>query len=291
MNRYVAVAFGLPCGIDESDCDVPDIIDDAAPVITALRSSYGVTSLTYHRLKARLYRVMGSFLGRRRHTTQGRSLTDVHRELTAWYNTVPGVLRYNNESHDFDNRPMLLQMQAVALQLAYDNLQMVLFRQAVFPMTAQEATSHRTENIRQLSESAIRTAAICTLAATRSICQSSHASMHVGICSFTAGVVLCKLFASETSHPERERWYTSLQGIITFFEQFPSENYRFATQSLELLKALEARIDPQASFLSPASVLLRSQAQASKYTHQNHLHANFISTTATLPRFLIKLIH
>lgn len=176
---------------------------------------------------------------------------------------------------------MLLQMQALSLQLAYDNLQMVLFRQAVFPMDTPEVTPHRAENIRQLSQSAIRTANISTLAATESICRSSHASIHVGICSFTAGVVLCKLLASETSDLEQGKWFASLREIITFFEQFPSANYRFATQSLQLLKALEAHVNPQASLISPGGVLLPSQAQANMFNSIVEPYGNPVASVHT----------
>lgn len=237
------------------------------------------SSLMYHQLKARLYRVMGSFLGRRRQTSQNRTLMDVHRELAAWHTTVPDALKYNSHSHELDARPLLLQMQTLSLQLAYDNLQMVLFRQAVFPMDTQEAAPHRAENILQLSQSAIRTANISTLAATRQICRSSHASMHVGICSFTAGIVLCKLLANEISHQERENWVTSLRKIVTFFEQFPSENYRFAAQSLTLLRALEARVNPQAPSLASEGVVLRSKAQASKSAHDRCSNSRTVSTS------------
>lgn len=248
--------------------------------MSAPRSSDIVTSLTYHQYKARLYRIMGAFLGRRRQTSQGRTVMDVHRELTAWYNSVPSALKYDDRSHAFGERPVLLQMQTLCLQLAYDNLQMVLFRQAVFPMDAQEGAPQRAENLRQLSYSASRTANISTLETTRQICRSSHASIHVGLCSFTAGVVLCKLLANEVSHQERESWKISLRNIITFFEDFPSKNYRFATQSLTLLRALEAHVNPQASFVAPEDVLLRSQAQASKFATHNSSNPRTASTIA-----------
>lgn len=208
---------------------------------------------------------MGAFLGRRRQLAQGRTLTDVHRDLLAWYQTVPPTLRYNGDSHVVDDRPMILQMQSTSLQLAYDNLQMVLFRQAVFSIDTQEVTPQRAENIRQLSQSAIRTAKISTLSVTREICRSSHASMHVGICSFTAGVVLCKLITNEANIQQKMHWHASLMDIIKLFEHFPSDSYRLAAQSLALLKAMEARAYPQGHATSPEGVHLHSQGQVGKY--------------------------
>ncbi|KAK5057819.1 hypothetical protein LTR84_011820 [Exophiala bonariae] len=279
-DKYAAVAFGLPCGIDESDCNVPETDDDRAQIFSAPQSSGIVTSVTYHQFKARLYRIMGSFLGRRRQTAQGRTVMDVHGELTEWYKSVPSALKYDGRTHAFSDRPILLQMQTLCLQLAYDNLQMVLFRQAVFPMDAQGSAPQRAENIRKLSQSATRTANISTLDTTRHICRSSHASIHAGLCSFTAGIVLCKLLANETSHQERESWTESLRNIITFFENFPSENYRFATQSLMLLRALEAHVNPQASLIAPEEIMFHSQAQATMF---NNVMEPFGNPAASAP--------
>ena len=183
---------------------MPEIEDDATHTISPSPPSSTITSLIYHKLKARLYRVMGPFLGRKKQTTQLQRLLEVHHGLTDWYAGVPGLLKCSGDSPEFDTRPILTQMQAIALQLAYDNLRMVLFRQAVFPKDSRENHQpHREESIRQLSESATRTAKISTFAATGLICRSSHAAMHVGICSFTAGVILCTLLTHQPDDQEQ----------------------------------------------------------------------------------------
>lgn len=207
-----------------------------------------MSPLTYHKLKGRLYRIMGPFLGRKRQTNQLRGLLHVRQELKDWHASVPDWLKCGTDSPEFNRRPVQVQVQAIALQVAYDNLSMVLFRQAVFPKNMREDQDlqyHQAEGIRQLSESAIRTASISAFAASRLICQSSHAAMHVAICSFTAGVILSLMIASQPNNPESSTWLGSLKSIISLFEQFPSQNYRLATQSLRLLKALEIRVDPQ----------------------------------------------
>lgn len=224
-----------------------------------------VTSTTYHKFKGRLYRIMGPFLGRKRQTNQLRRLLDVRHELTNWYSSVPDLLKCSSDTREFNNRPMVIQMQAISLQLAYDNLQMVLFRQAVFPINAPEHLQpHGADSIDQLSQSAIRTADVSTLAATGLISRSSHAAMHVGLCSFTAGVILCTLLAYQPNHQERTNWRASLKKIIFQLEQLPSENYRLATQSVQLLKTLESKVDPHAAYESAGGSLSSSGDQASK---------------------------
>ncbi|KIW25661.1 uncharacterized protein PV07_08822 [Cladophialophora immunda] len=260
-DKYAAVAFGLPCAIDDSDCDVPEI-DVRGNIARSGAAPESTSPLTYHKLKARLYRIMGPFLGRKRQTNQLRGLLQVRRELTDWLASVPDRLKCSGDGPGFNGQPLQVQWQAIALQLAYDNLQMVLFRQAVFPKNLREGHDvrhHQADGIGQLSQSATRTASISTFAASRLICRSSHAAMHVAICSFTAGVILCLMLASQPSNPEKPTWLASLKKIVNLFEDFPSQNYRLATQSLGVLKALELRVDPQNGQESAKDILLNSQ--------------------------------
>lgn len=265
-SRYASVAFGLPCGIDDSDCDVQEIDDSFPGGLAALEPP--VTPLTYHKLKGQLYRIMGPFLSRKKQINRLGRLQDVHRALQTWYAAVPGILKCDTGGSEFQARPILMQMQAIALQLAYDNLQMVLFRHAVFPKDpGVDLDADRLEGIRQLSNSAIRTASISKFPATALVCTSSHAAMHVGICSFTAGVILCTLLAHQTHNQDNQSWLASLRKIITLFENFPSANYRLATQSLQLLKALELRVNRGISDTSLHPRYSDDPVQAGEFIH------------------------
>lgn len=212
--RYAAVAFGLPCTIDDSDVDVPEIAD---PLTTA--------EITYHRLKCQLYRIMGPFLGRKRQSSQLRSLPAIHAELEAWYAAIPSSLRYGSTGHRDASQSILTQMQAIALQLRYDNLQIVLHRHAVFPQTRAAAPqADRSLSLQQLFESATRTARAPNFPATDRICRSSHAAMHVGMCSFSTGVVLCALLGMSDnmlSGSQSADAVASLDGIIALLVGFP----------------------------------------------------------------------
>lgn len=192
---------------------------------------------------------MGPFLGRKRQTSQLRSLAEIHAELESWYATIPTPLRYGPDGHPDANQPALNQTQAIALQLAYDNLQIVLHRQAVFPKTDAAAMRvDRTLSLQQLRRSATRTGTVSGFPATDRICRSSHAAMHVGMCSFSAGVILCALLATPNnalSEHDRESAVVSLDNIISLLDNFPGQNYRFAQQSVRILQALRAKISSE----------------------------------------------
>ncbi|KAF2032828.1 hypothetical protein EK21DRAFT_86837 [Setomelanomma holmii] len=76
FDKYAAVAFGRPCAIDDSDCDVDPLEDDPAgnSVYQFELSGQIVSLLSYHRHKFQLYRIMGPFLGRRIQTNRLESL-------------------------------------------------------------------------------------------------------------------------------------------------------------------------------------------------------------------------
>jgi hypothetical protein len=239
--RYAAVAFGLPCTIDDSDVNVAEI-DDSTPSI----------AITYQRLKGRLYRIMGPFLGRKRQPDQLQGLPEIHARLKAWYQTITGPLRWDLDDQPDETQARVTQMQAIALHLAYDNLQIVLHRQAIFPKDPKPQThTNRELSLSQLLESAIRTSKVSQYAATDYICRSSHAAMHVGICSFSAGVVLCALLAGPSdnmlSSSDTTAASTGLDQIISLFENFPAQSYRLAQESLQILKALRAKLSYTAS--------------------------------------------
>jgi hypothetical protein len=138
-------------------------------------------------------------------------------------------------------------MQAIALQLVYDNLQIVLHRYAVYPTTdASPAPQQRDLSLRQLFNSGMRTASVLAFAPVDQICRSSHAVMHVGICSFSAGVILCALSLERNdvfSETERDEAFTGFGKIVSLFERFPGQNYGLAAQSLPILKALQSKMD------------------------------------------------
>lgn len=226
--RYAAIAFGRPCGIDDTDCEVPEI---QAP-------KDAVTDMTYHVEKCRLYRVVGTFLGRRKESHQSGPVDKIHQRLRAWFSGLPDGLKV--DFYMSNASPLsLVEMQALALQLAYDNIQVVLHRQAVFGVQQTERTQIRsTASVEQLVESALRTALAANHRAIIPICRSTHAAMHAGICLFTSGVVLSALYLANYTLSRFDELMPGLEGLIAFFRYFPGQHYQLATQSLHILLTL-----------------------------------------------------
>lgn len=138
----------------------------------------------------------------------------------------------------------LEEIQALALQMAYDNIQIVLHRQAVFvsrPSQASDSDLQNDASIEQLVESALRTANAPDHQAIFSMCRSTHAAMHVGICLFTAGVVLSGLHLGHGAVRQSNELLVALDRIISFFRIFPGEAYSLVPQCLHILETLQLR--------------------------------------------------
>lgn len=79
---------------------------------------------------------MGPFLGRRIQSNRLESLVAVHGKLVRWKDNLPWFLQLTKITRP---RPtssadllLLLQLQAISLQLAYDNLQIALHRWVLY---------------------------------------------------------------------------------------------------------------------------------------------------------------
>lgn len=76
---------------------------------------------------------MGPFLGIRFQTRRLETVKDIHSQLVSWESQVPDGLRLEAYKDDGPlEQPLLLQMQAIALQLTYDNIQIILHRSVAF---------------------------------------------------------------------------------------------------------------------------------------------------------------
>lgn len=167
--------------------------------------------------------------------------------LQEWFANVAEDLKISGEKRT----PNLMQMQALALQLAYDNIQIVLHRQAVFGPKASLANPKADKSIEQLIESALRTARTPEDDAIVPICQYSHAAMHAGICLFTAGVVLSALTLAHRAQDQSKELLSALERIIRFFEHFPGQHYPLATQCLQILQNLYLKCQVSCSRAHP----------------------------------------
>lgn len=199
--------------------------------------------LVYHQWKFRLYRIMGLFLGRRRQRKQAETIYTIHQQLLQWRKDLPESIRLENYDQDSEHIS-LLQMQALNLQLTYDNLQIILHRTAAFQYNDKECkfTSSSTRNspsLQQLFDSAMDISELYKYSTTLHASRRTHADMHIGITLFTAGVVLCAICLSHPMTTMVSRAKTGVMHIIRMCRNASSSNQHLvSTQSLSILDGL-----------------------------------------------------
>lgn len=242
--RYAAIAFGRPCSIDDADCDVKSVSNVKTEIAMAPRQA---AQLDYHISKFKLYRIMGPFLGRRLQKNRLESLSSIHAQLTLWESQLPQYLRLKSyTTQDTPKAPSLLQMQALALQLTYDNIQIVLHRGLAFGSGPNISHTHSSLHDlpgaafsrEQLFRSALRTSDLNEYRDLLHACRRTHAAMHLGICLFTAGVVLCALAISEPLSTTSEAAKKGVMNILRFQHDHVLHEHLLSVQSVRILEDL-----------------------------------------------------
>lgn len=207
--------------------------------------------LDYHLWKFKLYRIMGPFLGRRLQTRRPETVKSIHNQLISWESQMPDSLRLETyKDDDTSEQPSLLRMQALALQLTYDNAQIILHRSIAFadggngvdldgaPAHTQSSSFSR----QQLFQSAIRTSKLHNYHQLLQACRRTHAIMHVGICLFTAGVVLCAIALSEPLSDTSQKAKTGIMHILRLQQDGFSSQHLLSAQSVKILEDLVAAV-------------------------------------------------
>lgn len=237
--RYAAIAFGRPCTVDDSDCDIDTVSDVKTNLEERPRQA---ARLDYHRWKFRLYRIVGPFLARRQQKTRPESVQSIHSQLTSWKGQLPENLRLERyKDKSTLQAPSLLQMQALALQLTYDNIQIILHRSLAFgsnPDRSPDDLPRSALSRKQLFESALRTSQLNEYSHVLHACGKTHAAMHVGICLFTAGVVLCAFAISEPLSATSEAAKNGVMDILRFQHDPILNEHLLSAQSVKILEDL-----------------------------------------------------
>ena len=141
-------------------------------------------------------------------------------------------------------KPSLCQLQALALQLTYDNLQIILHRSVAFGdshsgMACDGTTAYRQDSSlhrEELLQAALRTSELSHYSSILQACRRTHAIMHVGICLFTAGVVLCATSLSEPLSLSSQKAKTGIMAIIRLHQNGFSDHHLLSAQSVRILE-------------------------------------------------------
>ncbi|KIX08826.1 uncharacterized protein Z518_03483 [Rhinocladiella mackenziei CBS 650.93] len=231
---FGAISYGTPCTVQDIEWDLtfPGNIDDTSLTCPGFESmeTYNdetigpVTIFSYQRYKFRLYRIASS-IARNVYMRNGATLHHVVGEIKAinerlhqWEKCIPRELRLkhlrcNSTDEKIRQTFKIFQLQALVLQLSYDNIQLVLHRPLLtmnrvprWPLEGAASAGELVPDTRrgpaddvngmirtskyQCWVSSMRTSRLGEYADILAASRNTHGAAYVGIQSFTAGVVL-----------------------------------------------------------------------------------------------------
>ncbi|EAW25649.1 fungal specific transcription factor domain-containing protein [Aspergillus fischeri NRRL 181] len=241
LDRFASITYGRPPLINDTHCAVsmPRDIDDCLavhPLLSSTReraahSPSPATLGAYQRHKFELYTIAGPIIGiiYDLNESNWRIVVDlasqINTKLVEWFDRLPMELKL--ESHvDIDMSGLtgpevevcqLFHLQALVLQLAYDNIQIILHRpflrydHRLILSPGSHSSDARPTSFEQCKHCARRTCSILPrhtevlLAA-----QNTHAAAYIAIQNFTAGVTLGMVALSD---PGSEQALDAKRGV------------------------------------------------------------------------------
>lgn len=264
-HRFVAIIFGRPALINEVDIQVqyPGDLDDGLARCPGFEStevredglSHPVTIYSYMRLRGALYRIAAPIC-RDMYARKDRAKSDlvsqvdgVHKQLLEWERTIPPELRltsFPRYSQSSSKVSKIFQVQALALQISYDNIQLLLHRPLLSllgrhgrpsrPRPHNTGTSEKSipsepgfdlevaqTSKQQCWASAMRTSMLVENTEVWEAASKSPLGSHIGILAFTAGVMLAT-FA--LSNPLSSQAQDAKHGIARIIRLPTLEGYR-----------------------------------------------------------------
>jgi hypothetical protein len=284
FDRYASIIYGHPCGIRESEFNVsnPRNLDDTTQTHshgTAMPNVEGgpeaVTLFTSVIFRIELYRLSSAVLmdlyfhpnQNRRNISQ--TVRDLDSRLCWWRESLPLELRLDvvGKRTSFTSpTDTIFLLQALALQVAYDNILILLHRPLLqgraarpqasdrsqgnaFPVSPpRETTSDPHANTQSSSagdkysrdrclESASRSASLCDMRHCLIAARSTHAVAYLGINLFTAGIVLCTMALSSPLSVVAQQAKNDIRKILIISDMFKTDS-PIAPQTKQILSAL-----------------------------------------------------
>lgn len=246
-------------------------------------SSYPVTIFSYQRYKFILYTIAARVMRDIYFDNSSTSLTSVShtirsicRDLESWFQSLPPELKHpsDNDSEfvmqqDQDpltsNTVRIFRLQAMALQLAYDNIQILLHRpllqlplglcspsHVVHGMRSTDASNVKGKTANKPNPCAVDSAILalsktqCYKSAVRTAClnasivkeaRHTHAASYIGIQLFTAGMVLSIVALSAPLSSEAQQAKRAIGRIVSTTASIGNKTL-LSTQSQKILREL-----------------------------------------------------
>jgi hypothetical protein len=287
FDRYASIIYGHPCGIREGEFAVasPRNLDDTTQThshgttMPDLEGGPGsVTLFTYVIFKIELYRLSSPVLmDLYFHPKEGRgdisrTVRDLDSRLCRWRESLPLELRLDvvgERPSSASPTDTTFLLQALALQVAYDNILILLHRPLLLGRAAASRTYGRSQGhafpaaplCESLSiiaprdstqtsppmmdkysrdrclESASRSAGLCDMKHCLMAAKRTHAVAYLGINLFTAGIVLSTVALSSPLSALAQQAKNGIRKILIISDMFKSES-PIAPQTKQILGAL-----------------------------------------------------
>lgn len=284
ISRFAATTFGKPCGLPLEDIEVkiPEVIGDKTVQHPHFKSTATmpdgsvepVTTFSYVKYKLKFYQISSSIIGdlyfhRNPNVIElAAKVSRIHEELVGFHNSLPPELKLEelcstpDEPVTPETRPFILQ--ALALQVAYDNVQILLHR----PLLSQDlqhfkddkssisdgqlntgatgrSHSPSSRDIHQVLlssrdhcwESAIRSSNLGNYQQCLRSARESHAAAFLGINLFTAGMVLCVIALSRPLSSQAQIAKQAVARIMAL-SRFLAGRVLLSAQTTKVLKDL-----------------------------------------------------
>ncbi|KAH7009536.1 fungal-specific transcription factor domain-containing protein [Ilyonectria destructans] len=312
VDCFYSIIFGRPRSIRDEESHVAMVrnLEDIAARHPAFNStenvgesSYPVTIFSYQRYKFTLYTIAARVMRDIYFGNSSTSLTSVShtirsicQDLESWFQSLPPELRHPSDSDsefvmEQDQEPLrdnivrIFRLQAMTLQLAYDNIQILLHRPLLQLPIGPNSPSHFLQGMRSMDASCAKGKAVnepdlravdsATLAMSKSQCWKSavrtaclnvsivkearhtHAASYIGIQMFTAGTVLSIVALSAPLSSEAQQAKRAIGRIVSTTASIGNKTL-LSAQSQQILRELVRLIlekEMNSIFAEPAGQL------------------------------------
>ena len=260
-----------------------------------------VTTFSYQRYKYRLYELASPMIGniyfhhRSSFATIAQKVQQIHEQLVAWFAGLPEELRLPvtpaDDSSQHSPIEMTFRLQALALQLAYENIQILLHRPLLSHYTG-EITPHdlsrgaihkRTPDLRSGSRTPSSPTSISTLS--KNQCWDSayrtsilsqheqllrealgtHAASYIGIHMFTAGTILSIVALSRPLSSRAQVSKRAIARVIRMSKLF-GHRTKLCAQSQRILEELVRLV-----LVKEMNAILQEDSHPSRRNQQHSL--------------------
>lgn len=330
MFSFASIVFGRPCSIRDADSEVsmPKGLGGATvthPYLSSLETLADgrrekVTTFSYQRYKYRLYKIASAITGEI-YFDHGSSFAmvatkvqHIHDQLITWFADLPQELRLGGTfAETFVQEPnhssieTTFRLQALALQLAYDNIQILLHRPLLSynndaltpqklsdPLVSETARrrldGHRsgsgtpdspvtifTLSKNQCWESAYRTSTLSQHDTLLRKALETHAASYIGIHMFTAGTVLSIVALSRPLSSRAQVCKRAIARIIRVSHLLSRRN-KLCAQSKQILEEFVKIL-----LAKEMAIILPDDDQCSQRAHLHATSTEKAAAVSTMP--------